>query len=331
MTTRLPFLHSLIRWLLSDRSQELRRAAIAAVVIASVCLPVIAFLQGKTWHEQRLHDRAIRAVKRAADFMAAGNRDEALSVLAQVMPKSGTKPEVLRALAQAAEIDFPVEALACYRDLEAQMALTPHDEARMAVIRPYGAGTTTRTITIPSVEKCYKVKNDYGGQVLIKTASGVGVTVLPNTQAEIFCNGTECYRAWVSGWGRLSNTAMTSGTSKNISFSVTGQAFARARLTCNFGISMASIVQLTVNGPAGSSSAVNMTASTTAVQGEIMINSLTSDLGAIRNETAVVASSPGLAAATPTTLAFRMVGGITNVTLTSANAFNAGSILVDLE
>ena len=134
MTTRLPFLHSLIRWLLSDRSQELRRAAIAAVVIASVCLPVIAFLQGKTWHEQRLHDRAIRAVKRAADFMAAGNRDEALSVLAQVMPKSGTKPEVLRALAQAAEIDFPAEALACYRDLEAQMALTPHDEARMAVL-----------------------------------------------------------------------------------------------------------------------------------------------------------------------------------------------------
>ena len=205
------------------------------------------------------------------------------------------------------------------------------DEARMAVIRAYGSGTTTRTITIPSVEKCYKVKNDYGGQVLIKTAAGVGVTVLPNTQAEIFCNGTECYRAWVSGWGRLSNTAMTSGTSKNISFSVTGQAFARARLTCNFGISPAAIVQLTVNGPAGSSSAVNMTAPTTAVQGEIMINSLTSDLGAIRNNTAMVATSPGLTAATPTTLAFRMPGGITNVTLTSANAFNAGSILVDLQ
>lgn len=205
------------------------------------------------------------------------------------------------------------------------------DQARAAVINVTSTGGVARTITIPSVEKLYKVRNAGTSTILVKTAADTGVSILQGTTAEVFCDGSACYRAWVSGWGRLTSVGMTSGTSKNIVFTVTGQAFTRARLTCNFGISPASIVQLKVNGPAGSSSAVNMIASTTAVQGEITINSLTSDLGAVRNETQVVATSPGLVAVTPTTLVFRMVGGITDITLTSANAFNAGSILVDMQ
>ena len=157
-------LHSLTHWLLSDQSKGLRRAFVATLAIASVGVPTAILIRGKEWHEQRLHARAIFAVHRAAQFMAAGNRDEALSVLAQVVPKSGTKPEVLRALAQAAELDFPVEALACYRDLEAQGELHPHDEARMAVL------LVRQENTMDAVHRINRLLAQHPGDAAIQTA-----------------------------------------------------------------------------------------------------------------------------------------------------------------
>lgn len=163
MTVR-PILHSLIHWLLSDQRRALRRAFVAMVAIASIAVPAAILIRGKEWHEQRLHARAIFAVRRAAQFMAAGNRDEALSVLAQVVPKSGTEPEVLRALAQAAELDFPVEALACYRDLEVQGGLQPHDEARMAVL------LVRQENTMDGVHRINRLLAQHPGDAAIQTA-----------------------------------------------------------------------------------------------------------------------------------------------------------------
>ncbi len=202
------------------------------------------------------------------------------------------------------------------------------DEARMAFLRPYGSGTTTRTITIPSLEKCYKVKNDYGGQVLIKTAAGVGVTVLPNTMAEVWCNGSECYRAWVSDWGLISTTATTSGTSKSFSFSVTGQAFTRAMLVFNATLSApGTAVGLTTTGPAGTSSSATFITSASAITGELEITNLTGGIGTIVNRTSYVASSPGVTAYNPTgSVSWRSVGGLTGITITPGNAWSAGSI-----
>ena len=134
MTTRQFYIHSLTRWLLSDGSRWIRRAFVASTVVVSIGLPGVIFHQGKEWLARRTLARATVAVKRASEYMANGHRDQALSVLAQVVPKSGNQPEVLRALALAAEIDFPAEALDCYRKLESQRALSPQEEARMAVL-----------------------------------------------------------------------------------------------------------------------------------------------------------------------------------------------------
>lgn len=209
------------------------------------------------------------------------------------------------------------------------------DEARMAVIRAYGSGTTARTITIPSVEKCYKVKNDYGGIVLIKTAAGTGVVVLPGQYAEVLCNGSECYRAWVSSWGLASTVSTASGSgSKVISLQVTGQQFTEALLEVNTTISGGG-AQIAVNGTSGSSGATSLY-SGVQFYGELRIPSLTHDFGAISNSLANASGTVGVApvaAATAPSIEWRSPGGITSLTLYSdggAGTFTAGSIKVYL-
>lgn len=209
------------------------------------------------------------------------------------------------------------------------------DEARMAVIRAYGSGTTARTITIPSVEKVYKVKNDYGGIVLIKTAAGTGVVVLPGQYADVWCNATECYRAWVNSWGLASTVSTASGSgSKVIPLQVTGQQFTEAKLEVNTTISGGG-AQIQVNGTSGSSGTTTLY-SGAQFNGELRIPSLTHDFGAISNSLAnasgTVAVAP-VAAATAPTIEWRSPGGITTLTLYSdggAGTFTAGSIKVHL-
>lgn len=209
------------------------------------------------------------------------------------------------------------------------------DEARMAVIRPYGSGTTTRTITIPSVEKCYKVKNDYGGIVLIKTAAGTGVVVLPGQYAEVLCNGSECYRAWVNSWGLASTVSTASGAgTKIVSLEVTGQQFTDARLVVNTSVS-ATGLNIQINGSGGSSGTTTLYSGVTA-NGVLEISGFLLGNGFIENglstASGTVAVAPVVAANAPR-IQWNSTGGIRDLTIyanAGAGSFTAGSIRVYL-
>ena len=66
------------------------------------------------------------------------------------------------------------------------------DEARNMILNISGALTATRNVICPTVSKLYFVKNDTtGGQsIVIKTASGSGVTVANGVTVAVFCDGT---------------------------------------------------------------------------------------------------------------------------------------------
>jgi hypothetical protein len=64
------------------------------------------------------------------------------------------------------------------------------DEARMRFI--HITGGTGGTITIPSVEKWYWVRNASSGNVIF-TAGGTTVTIPTATVAAVLCNGTNCF------------------------------------------------------------------------------------------------------------------------------------------
>lgn len=206
------------------------------------------------------------------------------------------------------------------------------DEARMAFIRSFGAGTTTRTITIPLLEKAYKFKNDYGGQVLVKTSTGVGVIVLPGTMAEIWCNGSETYRASVSGWGKLSTTTLTSGTSSNISIAVTGQKFSDLRIVLT-SLTAGAVPSFTytLTGPGGTTPSSTLLASAgTEVSGGINIDAYALDGGVGYQAAYASTSNPMISPGTNSNFRWRLAGGISSFTLSSSNAFSAGTVEVYL-
>ena len=206
------------------------------------------------------------------------------------------------------------------------------DESRMAVIRAYGSGTTTRTITIPSVEKCYKVKNEYGGLVLVKTAAGVGVTILPGQWAEVWCNGTECYRSGVSGWGVLSTTSLTSGTSSSISFAVTGQKFSKLQIRLRSLTAGATpTFSFSLTGAAGTTTSIILLATAgSVVTGGIEIEDYSADGGIGSFSAYSSTTNPHLESGTNGNFAWNNVGGLTSFTLASSNAFTAGTVMVSL-
>lgn len=96
------------------------------------------------------------------------------------------------------------------------------DEARNAVLVINGVNTTTRNVIAPSAEKCYIVKNISGAPIVIKTATGTGVTIASGSTQIVFCDGTNFYLASgvVAGTGitvsgatvSLSNTTVAAGT-----------------------------------------------------------------------------------------------------------------------
>jgi hypothetical protein len=69
------------------------------------------------------------------------------------------------------------------------------DQARNAVLVFNGALSNTANVVAPSVEKTYIVSNRAGANVVIKTATGVGVSVSNNTNVLIYCDGSEFYTA----------------------------------------------------------------------------------------------------------------------------------------
>ncbi|MFN3513925.1 MAG: hypothetical protein ACK41C_12810 [Phenylobacterium sp.] len=64
---------------------------------------------------------------------------------------------------------------------------TGDDEARAAVLKFTGAGTFT--VTVPSVEKVYKVWNGCTGDLTVTTGAGASATLGPGEIATVLCDG----------------------------------------------------------------------------------------------------------------------------------------------
>lgn len=69
------------------------------------------------------------------------------------------------------------------------------DEARNAVLVVGGSNSASRNIIAPAVEKTYIIKNSTTGgyPVVIKTSSGVGVSVPNGATQLVYCNGTDFF------------------------------------------------------------------------------------------------------------------------------------------
>jgi len=69
------------------------------------------------------------------------------------------------------------------------------DEARNAVLVLAGTNLAPQNLIAPSVEKLYVVTNNSGANVTIKTSGGNGYSVLSNSTAQVYCDGTNFYSA----------------------------------------------------------------------------------------------------------------------------------------
>ena len=69
------------------------------------------------------------------------------------------------------------------------------DESRNAVLVFSGTPSSACNVIAPTVEKTYIVTNNASANVVIKTSTGNGITILPSLSALIYCDGTNFYTA----------------------------------------------------------------------------------------------------------------------------------------
>lgn len=67
------------------------------------------------------------------------------------------------------------------------------DESRQMILLVGGTATATRSVICPAVNKVYVVTNNTSGSqsIVIKTASGTGITVVNGTTKFVWCDGTD--------------------------------------------------------------------------------------------------------------------------------------------
>jgi hypothetical protein len=108
------------------------------------------------------------------------------------------------------------------------------DQARNAVLVFNGALLNTANVVAPSVEKTYIVSNRAGANVVIKTATGVGVSVSNNTNALIYCDGAEFYTA-VNANDVIGNLSVSGNQTVAGSISIGGDITINNKITSNAG------------------------------------------------------------------------------------------------
>lgn len=77
------------------------------------------------------------------------------------------------------------------------------DEARNAVITMTGTLTGAQNVIVPSVDKCYTIKNSTTGgySIVVKTAAGTGITILNGETEQLYCDATNVLRAQTTPTG----------------------------------------------------------------------------------------------------------------------------------
>lgn len=101
------------------------------------------------------------------------------------------------------------------------------DEARCAWLNVTGG--TGGTVTVPSVNKTYGVRNGSSGDVIVTTGAGTSATIHAGEQGMVLCDGSNVYRPIVRDFGGLEavNGAIpTSPTSYATKAYVDAQAWA---------------------------------------------------------------------------------------------------------
>lgn len=84
---------------------------------------------------------------------------------------------------------------------DAELTLTStdgaSDQARNAVVNLTGAMTGAQNVIVPDANKLYTIKNSTTGgfSVVVKTASGTGVSVPPGASIDVYCDGTNVVSA----------------------------------------------------------------------------------------------------------------------------------------
>jgi hypothetical protein len=108
------------------------------------------------------------------------------------------------------------------------------DQARNAVLVFNGALSNTVNVVAPSVEKTYIVSNRSGANVVIKTATGVGISVSNNTNLLIYCDGAEFYTA-VNPSNIIGNLSVSGNQTVAGSISIGGDITINNKITSNAG------------------------------------------------------------------------------------------------
>ena len=108
------------------------------------------------------------------------------------------------------------------------------DQARNAVLVFNGALSNTANVIAPSVEKTYIVSNRAGANVVIKTATGVGISVSNNTSLLIYCDGSEFYTA-VTPNDVIGNLSVSGNQTVAGSISIGGNITINNKITSNAG------------------------------------------------------------------------------------------------
>lgn len=117
------------------------------------------------------------------------------------------------------------------------------DQARAAVLVLGGVLTATRNVIAPSVNKVYVVRNSTtGGQnIVLKTASGTGVTIPPGRSSLVFCDGTNFYGGLTYVAGPLTADSLSLTTPLPVASGGTGGADAPTART-NLGLGSAAVL-----------------------------------------------------------------------------------------
>ena len=86
------------------------------------------------------------------------------------------------------------------------------DEARSMFLKITGTATTTRNVICPAVPKLYFVKNSVANSIVLKTATGLGVSIPSGKSVMLHCDGVNVEQAmnYASGLSHAHNQAAAS-------------------------------------------------------------------------------------------------------------------------
>lgn len=187
------------------------------------------------------------------------------------------------------------------------------DEARNAVITMTGTLTGTQNVIVPSVDKCYTIKNSTTGgySIVVKTAAGTGITILNGETEQLYCDATNVLLASTTHTG---TGAPVRGTSPTINGRT---VFSPTLMTPQASTSGTSIDFTSI--PAGVTKITVMLKSVSIDSGDHLLIQI-GDSGGVEttNYTAATAAVNGNSAATTTIYSSTTGAYLRNSTATAA-------------